>query len=121
MPISSVTVSTMAGRCQTKSKPLWTMKAVAAATTQPRWHWRGRWARAPQQPCHRGQQDREQDQAHQPELRRKLEIFVMNVGVQVGAMVGSLPSQVGLSGSGAGERVLVTKVANVVISLRRPD
>src|SRR6266536_615870 len=30
-PTSSVTVSTMAGRCQTKSKPLWVAKAAAAA------------------------------------------------------------------------------------------
>src|SRR5215218_2800774 len=63
-------------------------------------------ARAPQQPRRRGQQDGEQDQAHQAEFRRELEVLVVNIGVQVGAMVGSLPSQLGLSGSGAGQGML---------------
>ena len=83
-PTSSVTVSTMAGRCQTKSKPLWTAKAAAAATTPPRWRrLRGRW-RAPQHGRDRDHQDREQGQADQTELRGDLEVLVVDVGCTAG-------------------------------------
>jgi hypothetical protein len=54
---SSVTVSTMAGRCQTKSKPLWTAKAAAAATAPAQVASAGPVGRAPQQMADRGQDE----------------------------------------------------------------
>ncbi len=63
-------------------------------------------ARAPQQARDRDQQDCEQDQAHQTELRRDLEVLVVDVREQLGAMVVPLPSQVGVSRSGAGQGML---------------
>src|SRR4029453_14657896 len=65
---------------------------------------RGGRAGAPQPPAQSDPQDRQQRQTHQAEFRRDLGVLVVGVAEEPGATICPPPSQVGLSGSGAGER-----------------